>query len=88
MRSAGKQLGVHGIRVSCVSPYGLVTPMTLHEYNKGVEELESMYETDMSLKGASLKAKHVADAVLFLACNESEMVTGHDLLVDGGYRIQ
>ena len=62
--------------------------MTLHEYNKGVEELESMYETDMSLKGASLKAKHVADAVLFLACNESEMVTGHDLLVDGGYRIQ
>ncbi|KAJ6293946.1 hypothetical protein OIU76_022092 [Salix suchowensis] len=88
VRSAGKQLGVHGIRVNCVSPYGLVTPMTLHEYNKGVEELESMYETDMSLKGASLKAKHVADAVLFLACNESEMVTGHDLLVDGGYRIQ
>jgi NAD(P)-dependent dehydrogenase (short-subunit alcohol dehydrogenase family) len=88
VRSASMQLGVHGIRVNCVSPYGVVTPMTLHEHRKGVEELENMYETNMSLKGAALTAKHVADAVLFLACNDSEMVTGHDLLVDGGYRIQ
>ncbi|KAG6746977.1 hypothetical protein POTOM_049353 [Populus tomentosa] len=88
VRSASMQLGVHGIRVNCVSPYGLVTPLTLHAHKKGAEELENIYETNMSLKGAALTAKHVADAVLFLACNDSEMVTGHDLLVDGGYRIQ
>ncbi|CAI0399263.1 unnamed protein product [Linum tenue] len=40
----------------------------------------------MSLKGVALRAGHVADAVVFLASAESELVTGLDLVVDGGYK--
>ncbi|KDP31202.1 hypothetical protein JCGZ_11578 [Jatropha curcas] len=41
VRSASAQLGVHGIRVNSVSPYGVATPMTVHAYEKSVEEIET-----------------------------------------------
>ncbi|XWS51074.1 hypothetical protein CRYUN_Cryun12cG0145100 [Craigia yunnanensis] len=84
IRSASKQLGVHGIRVNCVSPNGLATPMTCHAYEKSVEEVEEIYEAGRVLKGAVLRSGHVADGMLFLASDESELITGHDLVVDGG----
>ncbi|OMO99336.1 Short-chain dehydrogenase/reductase SDR [Corchorus capsularis] len=86
VRSASKQLGVHGIRVNCVSPNGVATPLTCGAHEKSVEEVEEIYEAKMVLKGVHLRAGHVADAVLFLASNESELITGHDLLVDGGFQ--
>ncbi|KAL9249409.1 Short-chain dehydrogenase reductase 3a-like protein [Drosera capensis] len=36
------------------------------------------------LKGIVLKARHVAEAALFLASDESAYTTGHNLMVDGG----
>ncbi|XVF54255.1 hypothetical protein PTKIN_Ptkin05aG0165700 [Pterospermum kingtungense] len=86
VRSASKQLGEHGIRVNCVSPNGLATPMTCDTNGKSVEEVEEIYEAGRVLKGAVLRAGHVADAVLFLASGESELITGHDLVVDGCFQ--
>ncbi|KAK8623137.1 hypothetical protein V6N13_118028 [Hibiscus sabdariffa] len=86
VRSASKQLGVHGIRVNCVSPHGLATAMTLQAHEKSVKEVEEMYEAGRVLKGAALRVRNVADAVLFLASDESELITGHDLAVDGGFQ--
>jgi NAD(P)-dependent dehydrogenase (short-subunit alcohol dehydrogenase family) len=83
VRSASEQLGVHGIRVNCVSPNGLATPLTMQALGRSAEEVEKRYEKLRILKGGALKVKHVADAVLFLVCNE--FVTGHDLAVDGGF---
>jgi NAD(P)-dependent dehydrogenase (short-subunit alcohol dehydrogenase family) len=86
VRSASVQLGVHGIRefrVNCVSPGGLATPLTTQALERSVEGVEKVYEKYRRLKGVALEVKDVADAVLFLACNE--FVTGHDLLVDGGF---
>ncbi|KAI9173674.1 hypothetical protein LWI28_004711 [Acer negundo] len=87
VRSASVQLGSYGIRVNCVSPYGVATPATCKLYDIGMEDVEKLYEQHMSLKGDVLRARHVADAVLFLACSESELITGHDLVVDGGYKL-
>jgi enoyl-[acyl-carrier-protein] reductase (NADH) len=50
----------------------------------GVEEVEKTFESTSCLKGV-LKLKHVANAVLFLASEDSEFVTGHNLVVDGGF---
>ncbi|CAI0399256.1 unnamed protein product [Linum tenue] len=81
VRSASVQLGEHGIRVNCVSPYVVATPMALRGFGgeKDAEWVESTVGVNMSLKG-------VADAVVFLASAESELVTGLDLVVDGGYK--
>ena len=41
----------------------------------------------MDLKGeGALKVRHMANAVLFLATDDSEFMTGHNLVIDGGYR--
>ncbi|KAB1217414.1 (-)-isopiperitenol/(-)-carveol dehydrogenase, mitochondrial [Morella rubra] len=81
VRAASVQLGVHGIRVNCVSPNGLATPGTSRLLGKSMEDVEKVAETYARLKGVALNVKHVADAVLFLAGND--FVSGHDLLVDG-----
>ncbi|XP_056175399.1 (+)-cis,trans-nepetalactol synthase NEPS1-like [Syzygium oleosum] len=83
VRSASKQLGAHGIRVNCVSPGPVATPMVCNTFGGSEEEIERMFEPSSSLKGV-LKAKHVADAVVFLASEDSEFVNGHNLAVDGG----
>ncbi|XP_062029095.1 (-)-isopiperitenol/(-)-carveol dehydrogenase, mitochondrial-like [Rosa rugosa] len=85
MRSASVQLGVHGIRVNCVSPNGMATPLTCKASGMEMAELQKAYEKFARLRGVVLKAEHVAKAVLFLASDDSEFVTGHDLVVDGSF---
>ncbi|RZC17002.1 (-)-isopiperitenol/(-)-carveol dehydrogenase, mitochondrial-like [Glycine soja] len=84
MHAASAQLGAHGVRVNCVSPSGLTTPLTRAAHAAmETKELQKQYAQSSRLKGVFLTPKHVADAVLFLACGDSEFVTGHDLVVDG-----
>ncbi|XP_059644577.1 (-)-isopiperitenol/(-)-carveol dehydrogenase, mitochondrial-like [Cornus florida] len=83
VRSASRQLGEHGIRVNSVSPYAVATPFMCRAYQKEEEEMEKLFEPLTCLKGTVLKAKHVADAVLFLASDDSAFISGHDLVVDG-----
>ncbi|XP_027168698.1 (-)-isopiperitenol/(-)-carveol dehydrogenase, mitochondrial-like [Coffea eugenioides] len=85
MRCTGKQLGEHGIRVNSVSPSAAVTPMVCNQFKITAEEAEEVCQLS-SLKGKALKANNVADAVLFLASDDSSCITGQDLLVDGGSR--
>ncbi|KAH1080219.1 hypothetical protein J1N35_019980 [Gossypium stocksii] len=87
MRSASKQLGVHGIRVNSVSPFIVGTPL-LYRYLGTEAEVEQLFEPCARLKGVVLKAKHIADAVVFLASQDSELITGHDLVVDAGFLVK
>ncbi|XVF50187.1 hypothetical protein PTKIN_Ptkin04bG0075900 [Pterospermum kingtungense] len=85
VKSASKQLGVHGIRVNSVSPYAVATPLLCSLMGMNPEENEKAFEAETKLKGVVLKEKHVADAVLFLASQDSELVSGHDMVVDAGF---
>lgn len=86
MRCASKQLGKYGIRVNSVSPFGVATPMMCsRDMPEEIEEFEKRCEPLTSLKGRFLRVNNVADAVLFLASDDSAFITGHDLLVDGGF---
>ncbi|KAG2675671.1 hypothetical protein I3760_12G016700 [Carya illinoinensis] len=85
VRSASRQLGEHGIRVNCVSPSTVATPMACNALGMDVEQLGKAFEPHASLNGLVLEVGHVADVVLFLASDDSGFVNGYDLLVDGGW---
>ncbi|KAI7753127.1 hypothetical protein M8C21_023404, partial [Ambrosia artemisiifolia] len=83
VRSASKQLGVYGIRVNCVSPSAVVTPLS-NRSPEASKKTMRLYEALSNLKGVELSVEDVAEAVLFLASDGSAYITGHDLAVDGG----
>ncbi|KAM4107133.1 hypothetical protein ACJW30_04G117200 [Castanea mollissima] len=87
VRSASLQVGSYGIRVNCVSPGVVGTPLmkdTMRLEND--EEVGKMQESSSYLKGGLLMPKNVADAVVFLASEDSQFVTGHNLVIDAGFK--
>ncbi|OVA18559.1 hypothetical protein BVC80_1831g96 [Macleaya cordata] len=81
-----KHAVLDGIRVNCVSPSVLGTPLSCAIFETDTEGVEKKFSSSSNLKGLALKVNHVADAVLFLASNESAFVSGHNLAVDGAHR--
>ncbi|GAA0186527.1 hypothetical protein Leryth_013070 [Lithospermum erythrorhizon] len=84
MRCASKQLGGHGIRVNAVSPFAIATPLFVSVFKEAAKEVEKQFQALPSLKNVHLKVEHVADAVLFLASDDSAFITGQNLVIDGG----
>ncbi|XAR61460.1 3-beta-hydroxy-Delta(5)-steroid dehydrogenase [Bertholletia excelsa] len=87
VRSACSELGVHGIRVNCISPFGVATPLSCNAYNMEPSEIEAGSSAIANLKGIVLKARHVADAALYLASDEAACISGLNLTVDGGFTV-
>lgn len=85
VKSACGELGAYGIRVNCVSPFGVATPLACKAFNLEPEEVEANSSSTANLKGIVLKARHIAEAALFLASDESAYISGHNLVVDGGF---
>ncbi|KAJ7948033.1 secoisolariciresinol dehydrogenase-like [Quillaja saponaria] len=84
MRNSAVELGKFGIRVNSVSPYVVATPMARNFFKLDDDGVHGVYS---NLKGKFLEAEDVADAVLYLGSDESKYVSGHNLLVDGGFTI-
>lgn len=79
-----------GIRVNCVCPGEIDTPMFRQEAryrNKPVEEYRKEL-CEYHPIGRLGVPREVADAVLFLASDDASFVTGTALSVDGGYTCQ
>ncbi|CAA2985607.1 secoisolariciresinol dehydrogenase-like isoform X2 [Olea europaea var. sylvestris] len=83
-RNIAVELGKYGIRVNCVSPHLVATPLARDFFKLDDEGCHGVYS---NLKGAVLKPEDVSEAALFLASDESKYVSGHNLLVDGGFTI-
>ena len=86
VRCACLKLGAYGIRVNCVSPGVVGTPLLKELLGYENEEEDKKVESYCYLKVGALRPKNVADAVVFLASEDSEFITGHNLAVDGGYK--
>ncbi|XWS76702.1 hypothetical protein CRYUN_Cryun01aG0200500 [Craigia yunnanensis] len=87
VRGTCSELGAYGIRVNCVSPYGVATPLACRAYNVEPSQVEANSCSMSNLKGIVLKARHIAETVLFLASDESAYISGQNLAVDGGFTV-
>jgi NAD(P)-dependent dehydrogenase (short-subunit alcohol dehydrogenase family) len=75
-----------GVRFNCICPGRVETPFVrkrLAEYPDPEKAYREMASTQ--LNGRMAKPAEIAAAALYLAADESEMVTGSSLLIDGGW---
>ena len=86
-RSAAAELCRFGIRVNCISPAGMATPMVANVITGDPAAIEATKETlaqASPLKGRPGLAEDVANAALWLASDESGYTSGHTLTTDAG----
>ena len=76
-RALADDLGNHGIRVNCISPGGIATPMLPDE--------SSDFFTQRTMLGRVGQPEEIARAVRFLLSDEASYITATELVVDGGY---
>jgi D-xylose 1-dehydrogenase len=81
-RSLAKELGVHGIRVNTLVPGWVMTERQLNHWVG--EEENRLIDASQALKGRVYPGD-VARMALFLASDDSRMITGQDFVVDGGW---
>ena len=81
------ELAPYNIRVNAVGPGFVRTGMTDYLWTEpgGLEKLQPWIDRTPLKRFA--ESSDVAAAVLFLASNASKSVTGHTIVVDGGYLI-
>ena len=86
-KSLAAEWAKYGINVNSVSPGFTLTPM-LEEFMKKPEYTDYV-ETWKFLTpmGRLAEPMEIAGAVIFLASDAASYITGHDLVVDGGYSI-
>lgn len=82
-RSAAIDYAPHNIRVNCIVPGAINTPMLHNAVERRNRELDDVAKR-LSYFGRVGEADEIANAALFLCSDASTFTTGHPLSVDGG----
>jgi len=89
-RTVAMELGEHNVRVNCICPGGIATPifgkglgMSVEEADALVPLMKGVLENVQPIKRAGLP-EDIAQAALWLASDDSTFVNGEALVVDGG----
>jgi len=85
-KSAALEYAQSGIRVNAVCPGATLTPM-VRQILAARPDMEETFKTEHPL-GRIAEPKEIAEAVIWLCSDAASFVTGHHLLVDGGYIAQ
>ena len=84
-KSIASRYGEYGIRCNVISPGVIKTPMSYVEtpnFDDYIEEIED--RTPLKRLG---NPNDIAKVALFLDSNNSEFITGQEIVVDGGYTL-
>ena len=89
-KSVANELGESGVRVNCICPGGIATPifgkgmgLSPEQADLTIDLMKVRLAEGQPLKRAGLPSD-IAEAALWLASDASSFVTGHALVVDGG----
>jgi 3alpha(or 20beta)-hydroxysteroid dehydrogenase len=77
-KSAALELSVFGVRVNCVCPGLVVT-----DINRNAPHLATMI--GMTPMGRAAEVEDIAAMVAFLAGDGARMITGEEIVIDGGF---
>jgi NAD(P)-dependent dehydrogenase (short-subunit alcohol dehydrogenase family) len=90
-RQVARELAERGVRVNCVSPGFMRTPMSTGE-RMGLSAQEQ--DARIAAFGERVPMRRagavddIANAILYLASDEAAYVTGQEIVVDGGYLVR
>jgi NAD(P)-dependent dehydrogenase (short-subunit alcohol dehydrogenase family) len=86
-RASAMELAANNIRVNCICPGGIVTPIIYHNPLMGAsldpDQLRVVLGGAQPIRRAG-EPEDIANAALWLASDESSFVTGQAIAVDGG----
>jgi len=83
-KSLARELGPYGITVNAVSPGAVVSEAEERVFGERLEEYNDWILTNQSLK-RRIEPQHIADLVLFLVSPASDMISGQNINIDGGW---
>lgn len=81
-KSCAAEWANRGVRVNSISPGHMLTPMTQNCTEQ--EKAQWISNTPMGRNG---EPSDLQGAIVFLASDAASYITGHDLVVDGGYTL-
>jgi NAD(P)-dependent dehydrogenase (short-subunit alcohol dehydrogenase family) len=82
-RSVALEVGKDRIRVNCICPGGINTPLIYYNLPGGFEAAEQFLKTIQPFPRAGSPAD-IAAMAAFLASDDAEWITGQAMVVDGG----
>lgn len=83
-KSLARELGPHGIRVNAVSPGAVVSEAEERVFGDRLKEYNDWILANQSLK-KRIEPENVAELVLFLVAPASDMISGQNIAIDGGW---
>ena len=86
-RNVAAEVGAYGVRVNCLAPYSVATPMVADAYlgdHTDIDTTIKMLTDESPLKGRPGLAEDVANAALWLGSDDSGYTSGLTLTIDAG----
>jgi D-xylose 1-dehydrogenase len=82
-RALARELGEHGIRVTCIVPGGVRTPRQSRLWHTPDEEARMLAQQCLKYR---VEPDDVASLALYLTSDDARACTGHEYFVDAGWR--
>ncbi len=84
-RTLAAEWAVHGIRVNAIAPTVTLTPLARKTMSERPDFAREVGER--ILLGRPAEVREISEPVVFLLSKAASMITGHTLVVDGGWTI-
>lgn len=83
-KSLARELGSHGVRVNAISPGAVVSEAEERVFGDRLQEYHDWIIENQSVK-ERIQPEQVAELALFLASPASDMISGQNIGIDGGW---